>query len=165
MPEGLLLDLWKWRAGWSRRQEPPRVPPFPLGPSSGFLTASSSISCSQELATAPCASTPSALTLWIRHPPAPNGPWDTLFPFPPDDTPWHLLPQGGRGRRQTSSWKHSGGVLQQGCGHGGGRRAMSKPGNPRTNIILLVASRMGKGPAPQGARPCRTKRMELFMED
>ena len=114
---------------------------------------------------APCASTPSALTLWIRHPPAPNGPWDTLFPFPPDDTPWHLLPQGGRGRRQTSGRKHSGGVLQQGCGHGGGWRAMSKPGNPRNNIILLVASRMGKGPAPQGARPCRTKRMELFMED
>ena len=52
LPEGFLLDLRKWRAGWSRRQEPPRVPPFPLGPSSSFLTAPSCIACSQELATA-----------------------------------------------------------------------------------------------------------------
>lgn len=42
---------------------------------------------------------------------------------------------------------------------------MIKAGNPRNNIILLVASRMGLGPAPQGVRPYRTKRTELFMED
>lgn len=148
-------------------KSPPEYLPSRWGPAaaSSLPPAASPAHRSWPQLQAPCASTPSALTLWTRHPPAPNRPWDTLFPFPPDDTPWHLLPQGGRGRRQTSSWKHSGGVLQEGRGHGGEGRAMSKPGNPRNNIILLVASRMGLGPAPQGARPYRTKRTELFMED
>lgn len=76
LPEGLLLDLWKQRPGWSRRQEPPRAPPFLLVPSSGFLTAPSSITCSQELATAASSLpiNPHALTLWFCHPQAPNRP-------------------------------------------------------------------------------------------
>ena len=35
--------------------------------------------------------------------------WHVLFLFPFNATSWRLLPQGGRGRRETPSWKHSGG--------------------------------------------------------
>lgn len=75
--------------------------------------------------------------------------WHVLFLFPLNATSWCLLPQGGRGRRQTPSWKHSGrrGVLQEGNRHRAWC-ALVKPENPRNinNIIVLVAPRMGLGP-------------------
>lgn len=157
--EGLLLDMWKQRPGWSRRQEPPRAPPrrLPHHPQLHHLLTGAGHSCRPPAHQPPCTH---AVVLPSSSPKRASG-----HPIPPDGTPWHLLPHGGRDRRQTSSRKHSGGVLQEGRGHGGGWRAMIKPGNPRNNIILLVASRMGLGPAPQGVRPYRTKRTELFMED
>lgn len=106
------------RAGLVQETRAPQSASSLLGPSSGFLTAPSSIACSQELATAAgsCPSTPSALMLWeLGHPPAPDRPWDILFPFPPDDTPCNHFHKAEAGDR-LFSWKHLGCAFKRAMG-------------------------------------------------
>lgn len=109
---------------------------------------------------------PQCTPLWFLPSSSPRGgPWDINSPFHLTTPPAYFH----KGQRQETDLQRRS-TLGVACasravGMEEGGELWSKPWNPRNNSILLVASRMGLGPAPQGPGPTGQKEWSYSWRD